>query len=247
MIEGVFGQYHAQTTAHRKLIEDQQSAADENWYKREILDHITAIEAIKGPVAGNGADWSFKAIFQKSLIRLARLVEFEQKGDPVLGKVEDIISLLDALYDKGILKIDRPLPEHEYGLWAFIATNPVGGKIKVRKSTEDRLLAILRLWYYANRKIVQDAALEEPKRWTVRKLVAFFDTATAVSTWPKCKDDVELLHRAIDTAVLHGKDPTQVKERARKNKVRERLSEVLRAGIIAPIESDDSDRAGADE
>jgi hypothetical protein len=247
LIEGVFGQYHAQTSAHRKLIEDMQKGADENWLKREILDEIKAIEAIKGPAVGVGADWSFKAIFQKSLVRLARLVEFEQQDDPVLGTVQDVIDLLDALYDKGILKIDRALPDHEYGLWAFIGTSPVGGKIKVAKTTEDRLLAILRLWYYANRKVAQDAALDEPKTWTARKLLAFFDTATAVSTWPKCQDDVEMLHDAMDTAVLHGKDPSQVKERTRKNAVRERLAEVLKAGIITPLESDDADGAdGAD-
>jgi hypothetical protein len=246
LIEGVFGQYHAQTSAHRKLIEDMQKGSDESWFKREILDQVKAIEAIKGPAVGAGADWSFKAIFQKSVIRLVRLVEFEQHGDPVLGTVQDVIALLDELYDKSILRIDRLLPEHEYGLWAFIGTNPVGGKIKVAKTTEDRLLAILRLWYYANRKIVQDATLDEPKAWNARKLLQFFDTATAVSTWPECKNDVELLHRAMDTAVLHGKDPSQVKERTRKNAVRERLAEVLKAGIIGPLESGDAEGADAD-
>lgn len=247
LIEGVFGQYHAQTRAHRALIEDTQKASDENWKKREILDHIAAIEDIKGPAVGEGADWSYKAIFQKAMVRLARVVEFEQKGDPVLGSIDDVLTLLDTLYDRGVLRINRSLPNHEYGLWAFIGTNPVGGKIKVARATEDRLLAILSLWYYANRKVVQDAAAEEPKKWTARKLLAYFDTATAVSTWPGCQDAVDRLHKAMDTAVLHGRDLAQLKERTRKNKVRERLAAVLRAGIVAPLESDEGDEGEVEE
>ena len=246
LIEGVFGQYHAQTKAHRALIEDEQKATDENWKKNAILDRITAIEELKGPAIGEGADWSWKAIFQKAMVRLARVVEFEQKGDETLGAINDLLTLLDALYDRGVLRINRALPEHEYGLWAFIGTNPVGGKIKVAQTTEDRLLAILRLWYYANRKVVQDAAADEPKKWTARKLLAFFDTALAVSTWPGCQDAVDRLHKAMDTAVLHGKDPGQLKEKTRKNKVRDRLAAILKAGIIGPLDSEEGEGDGAE-
>jgi hypothetical protein len=247
LIEGVFGQYHAQTRAHRALIEDSQKASDEDWKKREILDRIGAIEKLKGPAVGEGADWAFKAIFQKAMVRLARVVAFEQKGDRNLGSIDDVLTFLDALYDGGVLRVDRAMPNHEYGLWAFIGTNPVGGKIKVAQSTEDRLLAVLRLWYYANRKVVHDAAADEPKRWTARKLLSYFDTAVAVTTWPASQEAVDKLHKAMDTAVLHGKDPAQLKERTRKNKVRARLAAVLSSGIIGPLESDDDDGDGDQE
>jgi hypothetical protein len=247
LIEGVFGQYHAQTRAHRSLIDDTQKASDENWKKREIFDQIAAIEAIKGPAIGDGADWSFKAIFQKALLRLARVVGFEQKGDDVLGSIDDVLNHMDTLYDRGVLRINRTLPNHQYGLWAFIGTSPVGGTIKVKQSTEDCLLAILRLWYYANRKVVRDAAADEPKKWTARKLLASFDTGIAVSTWPGCQEAVERLYKAMDTPVLHGKDLAQMKEKARKNNVRDRLSAVLRAGIIAPLESDESEQGDVEE
>lgn len=246
LIEGVFGQFHAQTSYHRSLIRDMQKASDENWYNREILQPIAEIEEIKGPAVGEGADWSFKAIFQKALVRLVRVVEFEQKGDALLGNVDDVLAVFDALYDRGTFRIDRELPGHEYGLWAFIGTNPVGGSIKVAKTTEDRLLAVLRLWYYANRKVQHDAAQEEPKRWTARQLLQHFDTEVAKSTWPACLEAVQMLSRTMDTPVLHGRELSQVPERRRKNKVRSRLAAVLKMGLITEIEADEDDEGGTE-
>ena len=92
--------------------------------------HIEAIEQIKGKDAA--AQWAFKAIFQKALIRLGRLVAFESKGeDPNLGSIDDLLDVMTALFDA--ILTSAPLPEREIGIWTFIATNPGGSKIKVAK------------------------------------------------------------------------------------------------------------------
>ncbi|MHC5728924.1 MAG: hypothetical protein ACYTXY_33365, partial [Nostoc sp.] len=125
LIEGTFGSYQAQTSKHKGIIRQREIAKDSDWNSREILSHQAAINSIKEN------QWAFKAIFQKAIVRLGRIVEFDYKAkDKNLGNIDDVLSCLDRLYDKGILKVDADLPDYPFRLWTFVAINQGTDKIK---------------------------------------------------------------------------------------------------------------------
>lgn len=230
LIEGTFGEFWAQTAEHRGAIKDDQIGADEEWYTREIQTHLNQISIVKGEK--DKADWSFKAIFQKALVRLGREIAFEQKGDLNLGTVEDLLSVMNQLHESGVFLIGAELDD--YPLWTFIATNPGSGKIKVNKMVEERILSLLRLWYYANRK----RQLGEPSETTPAKLLVHFEAQANVSTWPGCADAVENIAKSLTNATFLGQgyhrsktDKNATEREGQQKRVRERIKALLKAGL----------------
>ncbi len=225
LIEGTFGKFQAQTSKHRGIIKEQEIAKDSDWHNREILAAQTAIASMKDN------QWAFKAIFQKAIVRLGKMVEFEYKGkDKNLGNIDNLLSSLDRLYDQGVLRVDAILPNHPYRLWTFIALNQGNDKIKVAKAVEDRIFSLLCLWYFGSRKIEIDTANGD-SILSRRKLLKFFSADTNKAQWPNCNDAYQTLYRGFNTNALYGKDHDQMTDERKKDMVRERFSAVLAAGL----------------
>ncbi|MCY2991744.1 MAG: hypothetical protein NTY19_28300 [Planctomycetota bacterium] len=246
LITGDFGSFWSQTERHRKLIREAKRAVDSEWLEKNINVHIANIEKIKGRDAD--AQWAFKAIFQKAMVRLGRLVAFESKGaDPKLGTIEDLLSVLTGLYDIGVLKVGASLPSGgDFGVWTFIATIPGGGKIKVAKATEDRILSLLSLWYYGNRMITLAHQQDPSVKFTARGLVREFEKKGSSPFWPGCDGHAKSLSAIFDTTTFHGKDAANMTEKTRKKSVLAHFSEVMAAGMLHDVSgSDDSNDGGA--
>lgn len=225
LIEGTFGRFQAQTSKHKGIIREQEIARDSDWHKREILTHQIAIDSMKE------SQWAFKAIFQKAMVRLGRMVEFEYKGkDKNLGNIDNVLSFLDRLYDKGILKIDASLPDCAFRLWTFVATNPNNDKIKVAKAVEDRIFSLLCLWYFGSRKIEIDTAKGE-RLLSKRKLLNFFKAEANKAQWPSCTDAYKALYRGFDTNGFYGRDHEQLNKEQKEQMVRDRFSTLLYIGL----------------
>ena len=151
LIEGTFGQFQAQTAKHKNMIKEQELAKDSDWFKREIITPQNVIAEMKNN------QWAFKAIFQKAIVRLGKIVEFDHKGeDKNLGTIKNVLTILNDLYNREILEVRKDTHYLKSSLWTFIALNPGNQKIKVNKTVEDRIFSILLLWYYGTRKLQQD-------------------------------------------------------------------------------------------
>ena len=175
--------------------------------------------------------WAFKAIFQKAMIRLGKIVEFEYKGkDKNLGTIDDVLDFLNKLYDQDILKVYALLPQHPFSLWTFIAVNPGNNKIKVAKAVEDRIFAILCLWYFGERKI-QINIQENNKILSPRQLLKFFAAETNKIQWPNCSNYYQTIYKGFDTNAFYGADHDQLSDEKKKDMVRERFSALLAQGI----------------
>ncbi|MBD2141711.1 hypothetical protein H6F39_10130 [Anabaena sp. FACHB-1250] len=225
LIEGTFGKFQAQTNKHKANIKQQEIAKDSDWHNREILRHQTAINSMKE------SQWAFKAIFQKAMVRLGRLVEFEYKGqNKNLGNINDVLSFLDRLYEEGILKVDAKLTNYPFGLWTFIATNQNSDKIKVAKTVEDRIFYLLCLWYFGTRKIQIDIANGDPVL-SKRKLLKFFSADTNKAHWHNCNAVYQGLYKGFDTNAFYGKEHEQMSDERKRDMVRDRFSAILAAGL----------------
>lgn len=231
LIEGTFGKFQAQTSKHKGSIREQEISRDSDWNKREILAHQSAIDSMKEN------QWAFKVIFQKAMIRLGRMVEFEYKGkDPNLGNIDDVLKFLDRLYDKGILKVDAnlkletELEAYPYLLWTFIATSPVNNKIKVAKTVEDKIFFLLSLWYFGSRKVEFDLANKQPML-SRRKLLKFFSADTHKAQWAGCSDAYAAVYGGFDVNIFYGKDHEKISDTRKDDMVRDRFSAVLVAGL----------------
>ncbi len=225
LIEGTFGKFHAQTSKHRATIKEEETNKDSDWHQREILAPQTAIAKMKED------QWAFKAIFQKAMIRLGKIVEFEYKGrDKNLGTIDNVLEFLNNLYYKGVLKVYAPLPEHPFSLWTFIAVNPGNNKIKVAKTVEDRIFSILCLWYFGECKTQMDRT-ENNKILTPRKLLNFFSAESNKVQWPNCNNHYQAIYKGFDTNAFYGADHDQLSDEKKKDMVRERFSAVLAYGI----------------
>lgn len=225
LIEGTFGKFQAQTSKHKGIIREQEIARDSDWNSREILTHQAAIATMKEN------QWAFKTIFQKAIVRLGKMVEFNYKGeDKNLGNIDAVLNFLDRLYDKGILRVDTELPGYAFRLWTFVAINPGNDKIKVAKAVEDRIFSLLCLWYFGSRKTEIDIA-NGSVITSRRKLLIFFGADTNKAYWPGCTDAHKILYKGFDTANFYGKDHEKMSNQKKENLVRDRFSAVLAAGL----------------
>lgn len=228
LIEGTFGQYQAQTAKHKNMLKEQEIAKDSDWFKREIITPQNEIADMKQN------QWSFKAIFQKAIVRLGKIVEFDYKGeDNNLGTINDVLSFLDTLYDKKILEVRREIPGLPLSLWTFIALNPGNQKIKVNKAVEDRIFSILLLWYFGTRKLQQDKQ-QGKSQPTRRELLNFFKAEVNKAQWGGCTDAYKALYKGFDIATFYpfyGKERDEIAKEKQQKLVREHFSKVLAAGI----------------
>lgn len=225
LIEGTFGRFQAQTSKHKGSIKEQENTRDSDWHNREILTHQVAIASMKEN------QWAFKTIFQKAMIRLGKMVEFEYKGqDKNLGNIDNVLSFLDRLYEQGVLRVDAKLLNHPYRLWTFVAINPGNENIKVAKAVEDRIFSLLCLWYFGSRKTKIDATNGETIL-SKRKLLKFFSAETNKAQWSGCSDAYKALYKGFDTNAFYGTDHERISDERKKEMVRERFSAVLLAGL----------------
>jgi len=231
LIEGDFGRYWAQTAAHKKVIKEQLNEQSTDWYARTIQRHIEWIEARKGDGErdNENADWCFKAIFQKALVRLALDVVFNYRNLAHIGCLDDIIRMVNHWHSRNLLRVGASLPVDRFSLWNFIGTNPQGGKIKVAKNTEDRLLALLRLWYYSNRARETNPDLVG---FSARQMLNYFASEAKSPAWPGCKDMVDLLVKAHDVRNFLPSDQDHDDDKKRYEAIRLRLSNILECGLI---------------
>jgi hypothetical protein len=174
--------------------------------------------------------WAFKVIFQKAAVRLGRMVEFEKAKDTNLGNIDDVLSFLDRLYDKGILKVDANLPDYPFRLWTFVATNPGNDKIKVAKAVEDRIFSLLCLWYFGSRKTEIDA-VKGSQILSRRKLLIFFSADKNKAEWAGCTDCYNALYKGFNTVAFYGKDHEKMNSQQKEDMLRDRFSAVLISGL----------------
>jgi DNA-sulfur modification-associated len=236
LIEGDFGKYQSQTKKHQQAIREEKISENSNWYKQEISKHEDHIFRTKED------QWAFKAIFQKAIVKLGKLVEFQYKGkDPNLGSINDVIEFLDRLYDQGILKVDAKLSNDPYYLWSFMALTTTNQKIKATKSVENIIFAMLKLWYFASRKI-QLEQIKGIEYTSQRKLLNFFDSATQNANWPGCKESYTLIYKCFSGVAFFGKDNDNLDDKQKEEMVRDRFSTILWAGLpLSSIQKNDID------
>ncbi|OUE40776.1 hypothetical protein BZY95_13755 [Billgrantia desiderata SP1] len=148
LIEGNFAKFFAQTREHQYLIREQKTGEDSNWYYNEIERHIRKIETMKTHPE-LGASWAYKALFQKSAIRVAKAISFEySKSHATLGNIGDYLNFLNALYINDLLYVESKIPGGDVSAWYFIATNAGNGKIRVNKQTEKNITSFLMFFYH---------------------------------------------------------------------------------------------------
>lgn len=203
LIKGKFGQYLSQPKRHQDHFKKElEYEYGENWRKIIIDDHVKNIEKIKGYDSPAGEYWAFKTIFQKALIRLAKQLflhinEIEKKK---FGTVEDYVSFLNRLHRKEILRVNTPLKDSPHGVWTFISVNYGAKTIRVSVSSENRIQALLTLWYYAelyskqqNKKIVTSKSNNIENEVTIKEILKFFTTQSAQLNWPGINDKIDTL------------------------------------------------------
>jgi hypothetical protein len=217
LITGFFAQWQAQPQEHRRQISAREERRDPHFYAHLIQVHVEAIENMKGRKVNDDENWSFKVIFQKAMIRVARVVCFESTHPETTGNIDLLLSYLNLLYDRGRFKL-RALKDFDdalkYGLWAFLAITPVHQKIKVNRQVENNLFHALLLGYYANRKVVTDRVradqLDSPGNGVPAKtrvsgndLRKYFAVKTKTDgespsqLWPRCNEAVESLEKVF--------------------------------------------------
>jgi hypothetical protein len=224
LIEGTFGSFQAQTKKHKAIILEQETTKDSNWNKNQILRFHNEINKLKEN------QWAFKAIFQKALVRLGKLVCFQNRNDSNLGNIDDILGFLDRLYNSEVLRVDASLPDHSFRLWTFVALNPGNDKIKVATTVEDRIFSLLCLWYYGSRKIELSTSSDQAV-FSYRKLLTSFSADKNTATWPDCKKYFDLLYKGFYTSAFFGRDSEQLTDKQKEELVRSRFTAVFAAGL----------------
>jgi len=252
LVEGVFGQYQAQTKRHRDQLRQQfQKSGDEQWYEREIERHVQAIESIKGIAKSSRnnlklVDWSFKSIFQKAMLRLAKEICFDNKElDVNLGTLQDILAVFNKLHAKGVFYLGAELDDGSpyKMMWTFIALNPASGTIRVSQRVEDNLLAALRLAYYANRKVEMDKA-SGTAALSARRLLKFFEAGSNRILWPECDTATTDLKSCFESKVFYNQDPNDVAPDEKRRLQRNRAVAFIKATLIDPESIDAADPDG---
>ena len=248
LITGTFGRFVSQTSKHREAIKQEKTAVDSQWYEREIDDPSKTISGFKDN------QWAYKAIFQKAMLRLGRMIEFENRGtERTLGNVDDLLRFFNRLYDEGVLKLDARLPDSTANLWTYIALNASNQKIKVARSVENRIFSLLTLWYYGSRKLelgeVQGVETESP-----RKLLTFFSAGSNRALYPSCNKAYEDVFEGFNNATFFnaafGKSAETAKQARKDKAIKAHFTEVFAAGLPAwtwQTQDDDGVEGGGED
>jgi hypothetical protein len=205
LIVGQFSQYNAQPASHKKELLPKLELGDPEWVKNHIDAHERAIESIKR-VGREDETWCFKAIFQKALVRLFREIVFVNGGDADtrerLGATPDLIKFLDSIYDAGLLNLNAKLPGADGPLWAGIGVRFNDARIKVNKTVEESIFALLLLGYFASRKFRYDESLGRAPTQRASELARYFSqqqsgSESVTSLWPKADEAYDKLVVAL--------------------------------------------------
>jgi hypothetical protein len=242
IITGIFAQYLSQPTGHKKELEktlEQQFGP--GWKESVVGQHIRAIVAIKGKDR-ESEEWAFKSIFQKALVKLTKLVEYDNNASKEqFGSVDEVLSFFGSMYESGKLRVRASLTGHKYLLWTFIALNPISQNIKVTSKVEANILALLKCWYLGYRysvklgKVISNEVTEGESSVTAASMLNQLYKKTMVSEWP-LYDDFERLESCFSRPdLILGKNPEEVSLKEKKECAEKRLLAVLSYGWIGEV------------
>lgn len=245
LISGVFGQYLSQPKGHHEQLgKDLASEFGENW-KQELFDrHVDSIKKLK--CIGDqdlGEQWAFKAIFQKAVVRFGKLlfVGLSQDDAHAFGTIDDYIEFLDKLYDANIFRVHAKLNGQTHELWTFIAVNFGNGNIKVSGASENKILAILILWYFGMRYIVlqREKALEDSAEGdcSPEAVLKHFSAKLSQSNWPKVNDSYNILLQEFINSARHIEAQQEDISEPRANKIaKKRLEAIFSIGLRTVVD-----------
>jgi hypothetical protein len=257
LICGVFAQFQSQPSSHQQDLKIQlETIHGINWQEELIKRHKDQIEKIKCSHRGcEGEQWLFKAIFQKALLRLGKTVctdspidEFER-----VGGIEELLIFVDDLCDRGLLMTNAELPSHTKTLWTFISLNFVNPTIQVTASSEERIHAMLNVWYLASRyqrhmnQHGGDLWLSLDTSSQSIEIVKKFQQKQVIAEWP-IAETCELL---LDTFrksshLILGKETIGDVDASEKNSVaKSRLAKLIEL-VISPTQ-EQVDKTNADQ
>lgn len=253
LIAGVFSQFQSQPSSHQQSLRSQlEKTHGLNWHSQLIRTHKEAIEKIKGiGRESGGEEWLFKAIFQKALVRLGKVICMDTPEDevPAVGSIDNLLSVIDLLHRKGVLVTHSVLQGHAKYLWTFISLNAVNPTIQVTAASEKRIYAMLTVWYLATRydQFLVEGGDEEWLQFdTARKsneIVKRFQQKQFENKWP-IVDGTNLARELLDTFarnshVILGEDSLQdVQDQERSKISRERLAKLVEI-VLTPVPATD--------
>jgi len=204
LIEGVFGKYFAQTKNHQNQLRQRYQAENENWYRENIQNHINQIEKFK--INQNGQHWAYKAIFQKAIVELASTIAFKHNNlNSNLGTIDTFIEYLNALDETLTLYVEAESDKLKHSLWAFIATNPGDGKIKVNRTTLSNIKSVILLGYYISRLHALNS-----EEMTFSRAFQHLKTKKNATEWPECDEAISNVYQAYygknGKKIFHGNE-----------------------------------------
>lgn len=209
LIHGIFSQLQSQPSSHQLSLKGQlETAYGINWKTELITRHRDKIEAMKGSHRDpNGEQWLFKAIFQKSLVRLGKILCADSPSDELekFGGIDELLAFVDNLFDRGILRTFAKLPGHSKHLWTFISLNPVNPTIQVTSSSERRIFALLTVWYFASRYALYFESLGDDfwqsldLRGRANEIVKKFQQKQTAGQWPIVESGDNLCETILDS------------------------------------------------
>ena len=236
LIDGLFAQYLAQPSSHQnQLRKSLEASMGHDWYNLEISLHQTALGNAKSDSSlGFGEQWMFKVVFQNAVLKLAKAIIIDSPKDESErnGGIDDVIRIINKLYDKALLYTKTPLDGHFGYLWTFISLNHGNPTIQASAASEKRIYALLALWYFSERyssvqaKTLGDDWINlstlEKSKYVIKKM----SQQASLADWPiafnSCKELLDLFRR--NASIIGGDDVTDDD----KNKIATlRLSKIL--------------------
>jgi hypothetical protein len=247
LIKGLFSQFQSQPISHQQSLKQHlEDTHGVSWQENLFQKHKDAIEAIKGITRGSESEeWIFKAVFQKALIRLGKLVCVDTPADEreKMGGIDDLIGFLNELGERGMLKTLANIPGHAKLLWTFISLNPVSNTIQVTAASEKRIYALLtslyiawRYWKYMDKEGGDDwekLTTEEKYNELTKKLA---QSGTAAQ-WPIVQNGDNLAAETLNVFgkyayIIVGKENTSdVSEPDKRAIARSRFSKIIEMAL----------------
>jgi DNA-sulfur modification-associated len=198
IITGDFSKYLSQPKRHLDVLKNELAAKyGDNWMDEVVKNHEQAILKIKG--VGRSEDdggefWAFKAIFQKALVKLAKVVFFDvpESERTRFGQVGDFLDFFGGLHKHGLLSVHSKLKfgDSKHGLWVFVSVSPISRKIQVVNTAEKRINAVLALAYYAWRYAAVEGlsiVYEKtgvPNEISVKEILDKMAKSASTTSWP---------------------------------------------------------------
>lgn len=252
IIKGLFAQYQSQPASHQQSLKAQLEATHGiNWQDDIIRKHRDTIEKIKGDTSSVvGEEWLFKAIFQKALVRLGKVVCVDSPVDELdkVGGIDDIIDFVNLAHTRGLLHVKSSIVGISKYLWTGIGLNLVNPTIKVSGASEDRIYDLLCVWYFAHRfsrymdSISDEAWIKVPKASRASEIVKLFQQKKTKAIWPigtSCDNLLEVFNK--DAPTLLSKENDDVTDEDREAFSRDRLVKIISLVLESSATKKDAD------